>query len=143
MNSVLRCQAVVLSVAVIASVSLAGEDVLIIPDILTGTVGMYDVEDGSYLGDIVPDDGHLGEVHCAVLGPDNLIYASDQIQGKIFRYDLDGAFVDTFVDVTLDGLSFPKGMDFLLDDKDGSHSLLVATLHDYVQGGYPNGARTA
>jgi hypothetical protein len=123
------------SVAGIASIAVAAKDVLIIPDILTSTVGMYDVATGEYLGDIVPDDGHLHEIHCAVMGPDNLIYVSDQIEGKVFRYDLDGEFVDVFVDVTLDGLNFPKGMDFLVDEEDGSHSLLVAALHDYVPGG--------
>jgi|GEM_PF-2449024 len=78
--------------------------------------GMYDAFDGRYLGDLIESDPVTFEVpHSAAQGPDGLIYITDQVESYVLRYDLDGNYVDTFLDAS-DGLDNIRGLAFLGDD---------------------------
>ncbi|MFG0252379.1 MAG: PEP-CTERM sorting domain-containing protein [Phycisphaerales bacterium JB038] len=98
---------------------------LAIPDSTSDTIGMYDPFDGTYMGVVIDGDGMFSTPINAILGPDNLIYVSDQIEDSVFRFDMAGNFVDVYADAT-DGLNNIRGIDFY----DGK--LFVTSGDDYV-----------
>ncbi len=115
-------------IAVGATALLAGSafaQYLAIPDSTSDTVGMYDPFDGTYLGVVIDGSSLFSTPINAVLGPDNLIYVSDQVKDSVFRFDMAGTFVDVFADAT-DGLNNIRGIDFY----DGK--LFVTSGDDYV-----------
>jgi len=82
----------------------------------SGSIGMFSVVDGSYLGDLVPpDQEHIQWPHTAVIGPDRLVYVSDSINCAVWRYTLQGEFLDIFVDEN-DGLGLVRDLHFLGED---------------------------
>jgi hypothetical protein len=103
----------------------ASAQFLLIPDSSADTVGMYDPFDGTYMGDLIPDTGLFSTPLNAILGPDNLIYVSDQLADAVFRFNMDGSFFDVFADDT-DGLNNVRGIDF----RDGN--LYVTSGDDFV-----------
>lgn len=111
-----------LVVALVAAPALA-QGYLLIPESSNDTIGKYDAFDGTYLG-VFATHGSGTPIN-AVLGPDNLIYVSDQIGDSVTRYDLDGNFRDVFADAD-DGLNNVRGIDFR-----GDH-LFVTSGDDYV-----------
>lgn len=103
---------------------------LLIPESLNDVVGMYDVEDGTYLGDLIIDDTLNPEYDLstpinAVQGPDDNIYLSDQLSDAVFVFDSLGNFLYTYAD-TSDGLNNVRGIDF----RDGN--LFITSGDDYV-----------
>lgn len=114
-----------LGVVLAASAALAGQPFLLIPESTNDTVGMYDPFDGSYLGDLIVSQGEMATPINAVLGPDNLIYLSDQVADSVFRYDLNGELIDVFAGPD-DGLNNIRGIAF----RDGE--LFVTSGDDYV-----------
>jgi hypothetical protein len=98
---------------------------LLIPDSTADVVGMYDPFDGSYLGDLITGFDQFSTPINAVAGPDGLIYVSDQVADSVFRFDMDGNFVDVFADAG-DGLNNVRGIDFRGDE------LFVTSGDDYV-----------
>lgn len=79
----------------------AAQTVLLIPDSVTDTVGMYSPADGTYLGDLIvdADPGPAGNLETpinAIVGSDGRVYVSDQIKDAVVRYDQTGAFIDVF-----------------------------------------------
>jgi hypothetical protein len=106
----------------------AGDAFLLIPDSTADTVDKYDPSDGTYIGRFcaVPQIyGTSSTPVSAVLGPDGLVYVSDQLQDAVFRFDLDGNFLDVFADDS-DGLNNIRGLDFR------GNNLLVCSGDDYV-----------
>jgi hypothetical protein len=121
-----------------ATAATAGGGYLLIPESTNDTVGMYSPVDGSYLGDLINGAGTLNTPINAVLGPDGLIYVSDQIADAVFRYTLGGAFVDAFAD-SGDGLDNVRGIDFRgteLFVTDGNNDVI----HRFDSGGVNQGA---
>jgi len=84
---------------------------LLIPNSTTDTVGLFDPYDGTYLGDVITDNPGFSTPINAVVGPDNLIYVSDQVADSIFVFDMAGVYLYTYADGT-DGLNNIRGMDF-------------------------------
>jgi hypothetical protein len=103
----------------------ASAQFLLIPESSNDTVGMYDPFDGSYMGDLIDGADLFSTPINAVLGPDGLIYVSDQVADSVFRFDMDGNFVDVFADDT-DGLNNVRGIDFRDDE------LFVTSGDDFV-----------
>lgn len=82
----------------------------------SGSIGMFSIEDGSYLGDLVPPDpDRIVFPNTAIIGPDRLVYISDSVNDTITRYDLRGRYVDTFLGPD-DGLDNVRGMCFVGDE---------------------------
>jgi hypothetical protein len=98
---------------------------LLIPDSTADTIGMYDPDDGTYLGDVINGVGRFGTPVNAILGPDGNIYVSDQIEDSVFVYDTSGTYLSTYADAS-DGLNNIRGIDFY-----GTH-LFVTSGDDYV-----------
>jgi hypothetical protein len=90
------------SVAAVAFVACAvAQPVLLIPDSVTDSVGMYSPTDGTYLGDLILDSdpgpaGNLDTPIDAIVGTDGRIYVSDQVKDAVLRYDQSGVFIDAF-----------------------------------------------
>jgi|GEM_PF-3576735 len=98
---------------------------LLIPDSTTDTVGLFDPFDGTYLGDVITDNPGFSTPINAVVGPDNLIYVSDQVADSIFVFDMAGTYQYTYADAT-DGLNNIRGIDFR------GGNLFVTSGDDYV-----------
>ncbi len=98
---------------------------LIIPDSTNDVVGMYDMYDGTYIGDIITGFTGFSTPINAVQGPDGNIYVSDQLNDSINVFDLAGNHLYTYADAT-DGLNNIRGFDF----RDGH--LFVTSGDDYV-----------
>jgi len=115
--------------------------VLLIPESIADTVGMYDPHDGTYLGDLIKNSSFLGTPINAVFGPDGDIYVSDQTSNAIFVYDPRGGFLYTYADAS-DGLYNVRGIDFrdghlfvtsgddCVAEFDGPHSRLADFIND-------------
>lgn len=93
-----------------------GVAVLLIPDRGEDAVGMYDIVDGTYLGDFVPpltgsEPYTFSSANNAVQGPDDRIYVADQITDSIVTFNPDGSFHTIFADQS-DGLDNLRGLDF-------------------------------
>ena len=102
--------------------------VLLIPDSTTDAVGMYDTNDGTYLGDFIVDDptGTLYDLQTpinAMEGPGGMIFVSDQISDAVYAFDNEGNFSYT---AALTGLNNVRGIDFRDD------TLYVTSGDDYV-----------
>jgi hypothetical protein len=98
---------------------------LLIPDSTADTVGKYDANDGTYLGDIINGVGRFSTPVNAIIGPDGNIYVSDQLADSVFVYDTSGTYLFTYADAS-DGLDNIRGIDFR-----GTH-LFVTSGNDYV-----------
>ena len=92
--------------------------VLLIPDSSEDAIGIYDAEDGTFLGNFLEpntesDAWVFSTPINAVQGPNGNIFVSDQVEDAVLEFDTGGAFVGIFADET-DGLSrvideVPKG----------------------------------
>ena len=88
--------------------------VLLIPDWITDSVGMYDPDDGTFLGNLLYVPllyGTISSPKNAILGPDRNIYVSDQVQDAVFVFDTTGAFLYVYADSS-DGLNNIRGIAF-------------------------------
>ncbi|MGE3963253.1 MAG: proprotein convertase P-domain-containing protein [Planctomycetota bacterium] len=102
-------------------------DVLLIPEVDTDTVGMYSPVDGTYFGNLIHDnESLLSSPIAAILGPDGLIYVSDNLTDAIRRYTTGGLFVDTFVPLQQP----PDGLDGVLGIEFRNDHLFVASTGD-------------
>ncbi len=95
-------------------------DVLLIPDSAEDAIGLYDPQDGSYLGDWLPpnqpDDPYTFSTPInAVQGLKDHIFVSDQVEDAVLEFEPDGTFVGVFADGT-DGLDNIRGIDFFGTD---------------------------
>lgn len=86
-------------------------DVLLIPNSIDDVVGMYDPQDGAYLGDLITENPGFSTPINAIPGPDGNIYVSEQLNDKIFVFDQDGTYLYTYADET-DGLNNVRGIEF-------------------------------
>lgn len=100
-------------------------DVLLIPESIDDYVGIYDPETGDFLGYFIPSFEQFQTPLCAIAGPDNNIYISDQVSDAVFIFDRDGNYIDTYADGS-DGLNNIRGIAF----RDGH--LFVTSGDDYV-----------
>jgi hypothetical protein len=95
--------------------SIPQDSVLLIPDSDTlQNLGMYDPYDGTFLGILFTDTGHLTTPKCAIEGPDGNIYLSEQVNDGVYVYDTSGTYLYTYCDGT-DGLDNLRGIDFRND----------------------------
>jgi hypothetical protein len=101
------------------------DPVLLIPDSNADNIGMYDPEDGSFLGIYISGYAGFTTPICAIAGPDSNVYVSDQVADAVFVFDPDGNYLFTYVDGS-DGLNNIRGIDF----RDGH--LFVTSGDDYV-----------
>ncbi len=101
------------------------EDVLLIPNSDDDYVGMYDPETGDFLGIFISGFEQFSTPICAMEGPDDKIYVSDQVADAVFVFDREGMYLETYADDT-DGLNNVRGIDF----RDGH--LFVTSGDDYV-----------
>jgi len=93
----------------------------------SGSIGMFSPIDGRYLGDLISGEGdRIIFPNTAILGPDRLVYISDQVNWAVYRYDLDGNFVDKFLGEE-DGVINPRGMVF-----DGTNLIVSTHPHDGI-----------
>jgi hypothetical protein len=99
-------------------------------------VGMYSPVDGTYLGDLIDGTGLFNTPRNAVQGPDGNIYVSDQSNDSVFRFDISGTYIDTFIDASA-GVNNIRGIDFR-----GTH-LFVTSGDDYVAEFDDTGTRLA
>ena len=105
---------------------LPDEDVLLIPNFDNdGNVGMYDPQDGTYLGLFIPNNTLFYSPRCAMAGPDGNIYISDQVRNAIYVFDRQGNYLYTYADAS-DGLNNIRGIDFR------DNHLFVTSGDDYV-----------
>jgi hypothetical protein len=105
-----------------------GQDYLLIPESTNDTVGMYDAFDGTYLGDFAAVPQIFGTSSTpinAVYGPDGFVYVSDQVQDAVFKFALDGTYIDVFAGPD-DGLNNIRGIDF------SGGKMFVTSGDDYV-----------
>ena len=105
--------------------SLPNEDVLLIPNSSDNSIGMYSPVDGTFLGWFIEAYAPFYTPICAIAGPDDKIYISDQFEDAIFVFDRQGNYVQTYADGT-DGLNNIRGIDF----RDGH--LFVTSGDDYI-----------
>jgi hypothetical protein len=84
---------------------------LLITDSTSDTVGMYDPNDGTYLGDLINGVGLFSTPINAIRGPDGNIYVSDQVADSVFVFDQAGNYLSTYADAS-DGLDNIRGIDF-------------------------------
>ena len=91
--------------------SLPNYDVLLIPNSTDDNVGMYDPEEGTFLGIYITGHSGFSTPICAMPGPDNNIYVSDQVADAVFVFDRQGDYLSTYADAT-DGLNNIRGIDF-------------------------------
>ena len=102
--------------------------VLLIPDSTTDAVGMYDTNDGSYLGDFIVDDPSgtnydLQTPINAIEGPGGYVFVSDQLSDAVYAFDNEGNFAYT---AAVTGLNNLRGIDFRDD------TLYVTSGDDYI-----------
>lgn len=99
----------------------------------SGSIGMFSIEDGSYLGDLVPPDvDRIAFPNAAIIGPDRLVYVSDSVRDTINRYDLRGQFVDEFLGPD-DGLDNVRGLHFVGDELLFANNPIVNGMVDPTQ----------
>jgi len=91
----------------------------IVSNLLGGNITRYDAETGEYIDDFATG---IGQPTRMKIGPDGLLYVLQWAgNGKVWRYDLDGNFVDEFTSV---GVSQSIGMDW-----DSEGNLYVASFN--------------
>ncbi len=91
--------------------------VLLIPDSTADAIGMYDPDDGEYLGDFIVNDPGVPEYEFqtpinAVQGPAGIIFVSDQLADKVYAFDDEGIFLYVAAETGLNNL---RGIDFRND----------------------------
>ena len=91
-------------------VSRFQDDVLLIPDWTNDRVLGFDPYDGSYIGEIIPDDGRLSSPKCAIPSSRGTIFVSDQIEDSVFEYDIDGNYITTIVNQASSGIDNIRGI---------------------------------
>jgi hypothetical protein len=102
--------------------------VLLVPNSTTDAVGMFDINDGTYLGDFIVDDPTGTEYDLqtpinAIEGPGGMIFVSDQISDAVYAFDNEGNFAYT---AALTGLNNVRGIAFRDD------TLFVTSGDDYI-----------
>lgn len=100
-------------------------DVLLIPQSDDDFIAMHDPETGDLIGIFIPSFDQFQTPVCAIEGPDENIYISDQVSDAVFIFDREGNYVETYADAG-DGLNNIRGIDF----RDGH--LFVTSGDDYV-----------
>ncbi|MBI5863603.1 MAG: hypothetical protein HZB38_03660 [Planctomycetes bacterium] len=101
-------------------IPVIGQNCLLIPDSATDSIGLYSPVNGDYLGDLIVDSdpgsaGNLDVPINAIVGPDGLIYVSDQLKDSVLRYEQAGQFVDVFCGPD-DGMDNLRGIAFYGSD---------------------------
>ncbi len=94
--------------------------VLLIPDSSEDAIGIYDAEDGHFLGNFLEpntetDAWVFSTPINAVQGPNGNIFVADQVEDAVLEFDTAGTYVGIFADGT-DGLDNIRGIDFLGSD---------------------------
>jgi sugar lactone lactonase YvrE len=98
-------------------VFLEDEGTALVSNLQTGRITKYDAATGAYLGDFATG---IGQPTRMEIGADNLLYVLQwEGNGRVWRYDLDGNFVDEFTSV---GVTNSIGMDW-----DSEGNLYVAS----------------
>jgi hypothetical protein len=93
-------------------VFLEDEGAALVSNLQTGRITKYDAATGAYIGDFAAG---IGQPTRMEIGADNLLYVLQWGgNGRVWRYDLDGNFVDEFTSV---GVTNSIGMDW---DDDGN-----------------------
>ncbi len=100
-------------------------DVLLIPESTDDCIDMFDPYSGDYLGCFIPSFEQFSTPVCAMAGPDDNIYISDQVSDAVFIFDREGNYLDTYANSD-DGLNNIRGIDF----RDGH--LFVTSGDEYV-----------
>jgi hypothetical protein len=101
------------------------DSVLLIPESLADSIGMYDPYDGTFLGNLTDGGGRFSTPIDVIKGPDGNIYISDQVSDAVFVFDTSGTYLSTYADAT-DGLDNIRGIDFRND------TLYITTIHPYI-----------
>jgi len=91
-------------------VSMLQDEVLLIPDWTYDRVLAFDPYDGSYIGIIIPSDGHLSSPKCAIPSSRGTIFVSDQLSDAVFEYDTDGNYITTIVNQASSGIDNIRGI---------------------------------
>jgi len=86
------------------------DDVLLIPDWTYDRVLAFDPYDGSYIGEIIPDDGRLSSPKSAIPSTRGTIFVSDQLEDAVFEYDTDGNYITTIVNQASSGIDNIRGI---------------------------------
>lgn len=94
--------------------------VLLIPNSDDDSIGIYDADDGSFIGNFLEpnmdtDAWAFSTPINAVQGPSGNIFVSDQVADAVLEFDPSGAYVGIFADDG-DGLDNIRGIDFLGTD---------------------------
>lgn len=101
--------------------------VLLIPDSTTDAVGMYDPNDGTYLGDFIIDDpsGTTYDLQTPInaIPYDGYVFVSDQVSDIVYIFDENG---DYYGIAAQTGMNNVRGIDFRSD------TLYVTSGDDYV-----------
>jgi hypothetical protein len=98
-------------------VFLEDEGTALVSNLQTGRITKYDAATGAYLGDFATG---IGQPTRMEIGADNLLYVLQWGgNGRVWRYDLSGNFVDEFTSV---GVTNSIGLDW-----DGEGNLYVAS----------------
>ncbi|MGE3166088.1 MAG: hypothetical protein AB7O52_14370 [Planctomycetota bacterium] len=94
-----------------ASLFLQTEDLFLIPESNTNSVGAYRAADGIFVGEFVHPGVILETPVDAELGPDQRVYVSDQSKNAVYRFDRNGNLIDRFIDSN-DGVTSLRGLAF-------------------------------
>jgi len=91
-------------------VGMFQDEILLIPDWSNDRVLGFDPYDGSYIGEIIPDDGRLSSPKCAIASSRGTIFVSDQIEDAVFEYNIDGNYITTIVNQASSGIDNIRGI---------------------------------
>lgn len=136
------------SVAALVLVAAApAQTVLLIPDSVTDTIGQYSSLDGSFISDLITDTdpgagGNLDTPIDAIVGPDGLIYISDQLKDAVLQYDSSGVFLRQFCGPE-SGLDNLRGIAFLGSDLLVCYASVINPTDRGVARFSPDGVRIA
>jgi sugar lactone lactonase YvrE len=103
-------------------VFLEHEGTAIVSNLISGRITKYDANSGAFVGDFASG---IGQPTRMEIGQDNLLYVLQwQGNGKVWRYDLDGNFVDEFTSVGVSnsiGLDWDRAGNLYVASFDGRH----------------------
>ena len=141
-----------LAICLMSTTLAQAASVLLIPESTNDTVGMYSVQDGTYLGDLIGPQASFGTPINAVQGPDGNIFVSDQLNDNISVFSQSGDLLRVFPDPTnndvLDnvrGITFRDGVLFATVGSGANSSAIArfdpatgAFLGNFVEPGDPS-----
>ncbi len=111
-------------------VFLENENVVLISNLNSGEIARFNATTGVYIGAFATGIGGPTRMK---IGPDGLLYVLQWVgNGKVWRYQLDGTFVDEF---TSTGVTSSIGLDW-----DSAGNLYVSSYNGFVQKFSPSGA---